>query len=74
MVGVALELRRIIETNPIRVSYHYVCKQLLSLNVPLNSCTQATGWSSSVIKVGVIYVGVRMSIAVFKRRAGLGYG
>ena len=34
---------------------------VFTLTLLLNSCTQATRWSSSVIKVGVVSVGVHIS-------------
>ena len=41
----------------------------------LNSCTSVTRWSTSVIDVGVVYVGIicgcHMLVETYKRTAGL---
>ena len=57
-MGVALELKCVIETNLIR-GYRYI-SCYLHFNIPLDSCTQATRWNASVIKVGVVCVGLHV--------------
>ena len=56
-MGVALALIRVIETNPLRVSH---CCIRLTVTVNKNSCTSVIRRSASVIKVGVVYVNVRV--------------
>ena len=48
----ALELKHFVETNLVRVSYHCI-RCYFTLTFLLNSYTQATRRSASVIKVGV---------------------
>ena len=59
-MGVALELKRVMETNPIRVSQRYISRYI-TVTVAKSSCTLVTRRSTSVIKVGVAYVHVHVS-------------
>ena len=59
VMGVALELKHVIETNLIRVSYHCI-SCYFHLTFLLNGCTQATRWRALVIKVGVVDVYVHV--------------
>ena len=71
VMGVALELQCVIETNLIRISYHCI-SYYFHFNIPFK-------WLYTSNKVEHFsYKGgcrgrERMSIEVFKRRAGLGY-
>ena len=72
-MDVALALVRIIDTNPLRVSYRSI-SCLFTVTVVKSSCTRVTRQSASVIRVGVAYVNVRLpGHDAFKRRARLGY-
>ena len=60
----ALELKHVVETNLIRVSYHCSYKPLatFTLTFPLDSCMQTSRQSILVaIKVGVVGVHIRVS-------------
>ena len=70
MVSMALELKRVIVTNLIRVSCRCIAVTF-TLTFLLTSCTQVARWSAFVIKVGVVCV--RTRIKVFEKSAGLGY-
>ena len=60
-MGVALELKHVVETNLIRVSYHCI-SYYLHFNIPFNWLyTQAKRQRASVIKVGVDGMGVLIS-------------
>ena len=56
----ALELKRVMLTILIRVSYHCIAVTFI-LTFILNSCTQAARRSISVIKMGVVCVGIHVS-------------
>ena len=57
VMDVALELKRVIVTNLIRVSYCCIAVTF-TLTFLLNSCTQAASWSTLVIKVDLVCVGI----------------
>ena len=65
LVGVALVLMCVIETNIVRVGYHFITLEF--------HYTEVTRQSTLVIKVCVTYASIYMCIKAFKRRAGLGY-
>ena len=73
-MGVALELLRVVHTNPTRVSYRCI-KRSFTIIVVKSSCTRVTRRSASVIRVGVAYVNVwvsrrlkeELSLAIDKR-------
>ena len=59
-MSVALALIRIVDTNPLRVSFRCIRREFTVIVVK-SSCTIVTRRSASVIKVGVGYVNVRVS-------------
>ena len=60
LMGVALALICIVETNPIRVNYCCI-RHSFTATVVKSSCTRVTRQSASVIKMGVAYVNVCVS-------------
>ena len=59
-MGVVMALVQIIDTNPIRVSYCCIRHQF-TVTVIKSSCTRVARQSTSVIRVSVAYVNVRVS-------------
>ena len=59
-MGMALVLVRVVDTNPIRVSWCCIRCQF-TVTAIKSSCTRVTRRSSSVIRVGVVYVNIHVS-------------
>ena len=70
LVSVALELKCITETNPIRVNYLCI-SHYFNGNSHQISCTYVTRQSASVIKVGVMYLGITYILKCSKNKEDL---
>ena len=72
VMGVALVLKSIVETNLTRVRNHCISRYF-HFSIPIKQLYTSNKMERFSYKVGVAWLCGRMCIETFKRRAGFGY-